>query len=409
MASVLRSRLVRPENSAEREITGRIDEITQTFNNNDGTTAIIARLSDGRTIRGTVDDVEEIEEGGFYYLSGRWDEHSRYGWQFCFQSHVVDIPRVESGSVAYLTRHCTGIGDKTARKLVEAYGDKAVMIVIDEPHRTVEDEILRADVAAAASKSLREVCDPALRSAHQELSRFFYGGGFPRKLIGKCLKEFGKEAPVRIKRDPFVLLTRRMPGCGFLRTDKLYMKLGHSPHRLKRQTLAAVYDIKSRDGDTWIRLTKGIDAIRTRIGGTTARPQRAIALAYRAGLVAFHMDKDGDCWIADRTRATNEQKLAHNVQILRNVDRVCWPTTPPPGLSDHQQAEIVKATASPVGILTGGPGTGKTFTAAAVIKALADGGCLKEIAVCAPTGKAAVRVGQKLHDAGLAKLERSAG
>jgi len=69
-------------------------------------------------------------------------------------------------------------------------------------------------------------------------------------------------------------------------------------------------------------------------------------------------------------------------------------------VTDHQRRCAATAMAGPVGILGGGPGTGKTWTAAAILRSLVvqhGSGC---IAVCAPTGKAAVRITEAMqqHD-----------
>ena len=70
-----------------------------------------------------------------------------------------------------------------------------------------------------------------------------------------------------------------------------------------------------------------------------------------------------------------------------------WPAIPDDaGLTDHQKTEITKSLSKPVGLLLGTPGTGKTFSAAAIIRAAIEQVGTDMIAVCAPTGKAAVRI-----------------
>lgn len=70
-------------------------------------------------------------------------------------------------------------------------------------------------------------------------------------------------------------------------------------------------------------------------------------------------------------------------------------------LSDHQKAVIAKATAGPVGILTGGPGTGKTTIVAAMLPRIVEKYGVESVAVVAPTGKAALRAGQAIKAAGI--------
>lgn len=61
-------------------------------------------------------------------------------------------------------------------------------------------------------------------------------------------------------------------------------------------------------------------------------------------------------------------------------------------LSDHQHDQLAHALSRPFGLLTGTPGTGKTFVTARVIRGVLERYGIHEIAACAPTGKAAVRL-----------------
>lgn len=70
-------------------------------------------------------------------------------------------------------------------------------------------------------------------------------------------------------------------------------------------------------------------------------------------------------------------------------------------LTTHQLHQLAKATAGPIGILGGGPGTGKTYTVAELCKSLAGSIGLDQIAIGAPTGKAAVRVTETLAGHGI--------
>jgi exodeoxyribonuclease V alpha subunit len=70
-------------------------------------------------------------------------------------------------------------------------------------------------------------------------------------------------------------------------------------------------------------------------------------------------------------------------------------------LTDHQRSAVATTFAGRVGILTGGPGVGKTFTAASVIRGIADEQGLDSVAIAAPTGKAAVRCTSMLQQYGI--------
>ena len=75
------------------------------------------------------------------------------------------------------------------------------------------------------------------------------------------------------------------------------------------------------------------------------------------------------------------------------MNTVLWPDVDKlPDLTSHQRSRLQNAFARRIGILSGSPGTGKTFTAAAAIRQLVDQFGESAVAVCAPTGKAAVQL-----------------
>ena len=76
-------------------------------------------------------------------------------------------------------------------------------------------------------------------------------------------------------------------------------------------------------------------------------------------------------------------------------------------LDDGQRQAVRTCLASRLGVLVGGPGTGKTRTVATILAALLrDEGATPRIALAAPTGKAAARMGESIANAA-ALLEKS--
>ena len=76
-------------------------------------------------------------------------------------------------------------------------------------------------------------------------------------------------------------------------------------------------------------------------------------------------------------------------------------------LDDGQRQAVRTCLASRLGVLVGGPGTGKTRTVATILAALLrDENAAPRIALAAPTGKAAARMGESIANAA-ALLERS--
>lgn len=94
--------------------------------------------------------------------------------------------------------------------------------------------------------------------------------------------------------------------------------------------------------------------------------------------------------------------LAHSLTAL-GIRR----TTPAPE-PDWQLAAIAAATRAPFLLLTGGPGTGKTTTVARLLGVLRQHEPELRIAVTAPTGKAAARLGEALAQRAAAQPELAA-
>ncbi|TWT65644.1 AAA family ATPase [Crateriforma conspicua] len=87
-----------------------------------------------------------------------------------------------------------------------------------------------------------------------------------------------------------------------------------------------------------------------------------------------------------------------------------WPDpTNIDGIDQHQRDKLTEALVSRVAILGGSPGTGKTYATAMLIRALLKSGRVgpEDIAIGAPTGKAAVRLTEALQAAGVELTART--
>jgi exodeoxyribonuclease V alpha subunit len=124
---------------------------------------------------------------------------------------------------------------------------------------------------------------------------------------------------------------------------------------------------------------------------------------------------EGEWLYAERMRVLDErfcvrvrQRLAHPVEVeTRAVNKALKAVAEgPPVLTDEQKRAVKEALTSSLALITGGPGTGKTTIVVALLRALAWSGVpMGEVAVAAPTGKAAQRLQQAI-DAGLAGARR---
>lgn len=91
-----------------------------------------------------------------------------------------------------------------------------------------------------------------------------------------------------------------------------------------------------------------------------------------------------------------EKNFAYETRILDHLHQLSFSVKPldyprPEGLTEEQQQALSLALSNTLSVIEGGPGTGKTFLTAHLVKAM---GASARIILAAPTGKAAARLKQ---------------
>lgn len=348
--------------------------------------------------------IDDFTAGLDYRFYGRWVEHYKYGRQFVAKTFVKTQPHNRVGVIRYLMQ-APHVGRVIAQGLWDKFGSQAVQIVREQP-----------DVAAAAvggqfnESRAKEAAahlqhDRAIENTTIDLIDLFAGRGFPKTLGKKVVEEWGNRAAWLIRNNPYLLM--RFRGCGFLRCDQLFLDTGGSPARLKRQALSAWYSIaRNTEGHTWFAPDVAEKGMRERISGAEVTPIKSLQLAKRSRLLAVRRDEDNKLWVAEYKKASNEQAIADRVQEW--LDEPCvWPSVEDLGLSEHQQDTLSKSLVRPLTIFTGGPGTGKTYSAARVIGRLVDRFGGDSVAIACPTGKAAVRISEVMESYGVGLRART--
>lgn len=118
-------------------------------------------------------------------------------------------------------------------------------------------------------------------------------------------------------------------------------------------------------------------------------------------VVFYHDDATLYLWLGRSYRA--ERELLSAIHEIRNspIHTLNLPINP--SLNLEQQQAIRQVASEPFSIITGGPGTGKTFTVAQIVlalhHALLDMGNELSLALVAPTGKASQRMAESLQNA----------
>ncbi|MHA3703418.1 AAA family ATPase [Jatrophihabitans sp. YIM 134969] len=171
--------------------------------------------------------------------------------------------------------------------------------------------------------------------------------------------------------------------------------------RRGRALVAHVVAVETRSGHTLMPRDDVLDALGPFGVGD---PEAAVAAAVEAGLVREVGDDLSPAVLADAEAVVSES-IARLVAVAEPF--AFDPRRPAVArLDETQRGAVAAAMAHGVSVLTGGPGTGKSATVAAIVDQCAAAGV--DIALAAPTGRAAKRL-EELTDAEAATIHRLLG
>ena len=364
------------------------------------------------TVRGYANEAE-LSDNVTYRFYGHNRNHPKYGTQFNFNSFVEEQPADEDSIIAYLET-CRkpergSITRRVALALFEAFGVSAIERLKTDPVGAAAT-VKQWDAAKAALAAQYLTAQQGTQRCKLDLITLLNGRGFPKKTIDRAIKLWGAAAAKVVKSDPYKLT--ELAGIGFKGADKLYCDLARQAAQtdeeyqialsaIHRQGLCAAYAVSSesrQSGSTWLAVGFAKAAVLANVSRIHATPDKAIDWAISEGKLVV---RDG--FVAVARMALHELEIAEFITGSEpgndwpSIDLIesMAPTDKP--LSDHQIGAILIATNHDrVGCLQGSPGVGKTFCVASIVKAVIQRFGRDSIAVCAPTGKAAVRVAQSM-------------
>lgn len=331
-------------------------------------------------------------------LQGQWVEHGRFGRQFK-ATHVRRIaPTSAVGIEKFLaSRAVKGIGPAMAARLVKHFGAKTLEVLEFYPHRLTEVEGIGTKKAEMMRSSFAELSE--MREVMLFLETHGVSGGYGTRIFA----QYGSQAVDVITENPY-RLAAEVVGIGFRTADQLAMSLGFElvhPARLQAglkfallQTAQAGHTcvpekLLVAEGSKLLRVDKVELAIRItemiKAGELLIEDFHSINLVYPDYL--YHAERNA-------AQALIELKdHAHPIECDDYDGLVAkFETQAGIQLAAAQREAVISALKHGVLVLTGGPGTGKTATVKGILAILEEAGC--EIALCAPTGRAAKRLSE---------------
>ncbi|MDE6269972.1 MAG: AAA family ATPase, partial [Muribaculaceae bacterium] len=280
-----------------------------------------------------------------------------------------------------------GIGEAYARRLVERFGPDALRVLAEEPELAKEIPGLGEAKIHAAAEALATLRYPV------RLLVFLYSCGLSDVLIERIFAKYKSKTGQVIESDPYAMV-EDVWQLSFFSADKIGRALdiaADNPQRLQGALVGAVKHF-AEQGHLFATPDQAAARAAEMAGVTpdTVREQIPAVVASgrlvesRGGLYLpgfYHAEKDG---------ARKIMELSEAEWPLLQPEAIPERTRADQPFSPEQSEAILRTVNSPVMVLTGGPGTGKTTVLGGVIDALERQG--KKVVLAAPTGRAAKRM-----------------
>ena len=349
--------------------------------------------------------VTEVKAVGFflptgenlsYELKGRWARDSKYGVQFEVEGYEEIITPTKEGIIAYLSSgKIKGIGPKMAEKIYAAFGPESLEIFEHHPERLL-------DIPGITSGKLEDILRTYLATRSTgEVIAFLAPFGVSPSRAARIAAKLGQDALGILKEHPYRLCG--LENVDFYLADKIAQNQSLDPCATERVDACLLQVLLTAEQQGHLCLDKrdfiqkALQLLQTEGITVDLAANCAAQLVENRRLLTYHKwvyRWEAGCAernLAWRIAAMLQQPAAGNAgelspQLL-DVERELGIT-----LNDQQRKAVLTAVASPLSIITGGPGTGKTTTQRALLALYRRRKPSGRVVCCAPTGRAARRM-----------------
>jgi exodeoxyribonuclease V alpha subunit len=370
---------------SEEVLEGTVEDVL--FRSDDGKFAVIRLAADAGSgespPRTAVGDLGQIAAGEHVRLVGRWAQHPVYGARFRVTSFVPTIPSTEQGIIRYLgSGLIPGIGPALAARLVERFGRDTLDVVATQSARLREVSGIGKQRADSIAQAVRQ------RRAEAETMSFLHALSIGPATAREIVRKYGTDAARVVRDDPYIV-AEQIRGIGFRTADRIAEALGIAGDDLRRVQGGVLHLLGKAVDDghvfaTRAQLRDGLDQLGV--------PSEALEEALQALRVRELIIIENDA-VYPPILYRSELLVAEALSALAKRPKVRQPLkTYDPMLSDTQRSAVEASLGTHLLVLTGGPGTGKTTTVRAIVQA--HGALDRNVALCAPTGRAAKRLSE---------------
>lgn len=359
-----------------------------------------------------------LHEDDTYTFFGSFTNHPKFGLQFQTEHFRKEIPQTKEGIVQYLSSDLfKGIGKKTAEAIVDKLGESAISKILQNP--SILDEIPKVNKEKAKQLVEALVSHQGLEQVMISLNQV----GFGPQLAMKIYQTYQDQTLAIIQENPYQLV-QDIEGIGFVRADELGQQIGISAKSSERIKAACHYIIEHlclQEGHVYIK----VDQLIIKTKELLDHSKKGLIHEEEIANEIISLGEEGKM-IVEEDRAYLPSLYFAEQGLVKNIKRVLdqqeyeelFPESEfllslgnleerlKVQYAPTQKDAIQKALMSPMLLLTGGPGTGKTTVIKGIVELYSDlHGCSLDpsdykkeepfpILLVAPTGRAAKRMSE---------------
>lgn len=374
------------------KLSGTVVDITY-YNDVNGYTVFSVDVGDEELT--VVGNTVDVKIGDRVEIIGEYTYHSLYGRQFKAEVCNASLPETVDDLYHYLASGVIkGIRESTALKIVERFKEKSFDILQYEPERLAEIKGISLEKAKKIGREYNRQC--STRALIIKLSK--YG-----LKTSECLAAFdklGSNAVEKIEENPY-LLCEGENRISFERAEQIAGLLPKKPDSQHRIEAGVLYVVSHNfyNGHTCLPLEKlfapsgdlldeNRDNIEIAIDNLVATKRLVVEKIKGRDFVFLPEAYNAEKSIANRLKVLLRFPPENPIDVNKYIDKI--ERVQNIDYAEKQKEAIATAVNKGVLILTGGPGTGKTTTLNGIINMFEKDQL--DIALCAPTGRAAQRM-----------------
>lgn len=342
----------------------------------------IARVRFRNEVRWAKGELLPLRIGLLYQFGGFWEEDQRWGWGLRVRTRREVIPTDEKQLHDYLMAlRIPHLDDELCDKIVQQWGLQSLQILEEEPS-LLEELGVEGDIAKRIHKSwTRRLPSRSLLASPQVW-------GLTSQQAHALFDFYGGRTLSLLRRDPYAILDRA--GVGFSAADQIAERVGIErldPRRSRAALRSILENAAAQEGHTALPANELLARTRSRqLQLTGDAASLALEELEQEGILSSTPDGE----LVGLTRLVDgEREIATKLMQLASLSSTREVIPPSGNLLEAQAEAVQKAQENRLLILTGSPGTGKTFT----LRALLHCGWEQPV-LAAPTGKAANRLSE---------------